>query len=114
MVEKGIFDSSHVIDLAATKWNSFADAYCEALLRLRHFYPDSDIVAMTPSFSNGYYDNDRLSEFADLIIEICTYYNVKCIDLRKSGITFNMLPDGLHPNVEGMDCIFNSVINNLE
>lgn len=114
MIEKGIFDSAHILDLAEIKWETFADAYPEALLRLRHFYPDAEIIAMTPSFSNGYYDNARLSEFADLIIEICAYYNIKCIDLRKSGITFDMLPDGLHPNAEGMGCIYKAVINNLE
>lgn len=114
MVEKGRFDSDHALDLAATKWKTFADAYPEALLRLRHCYPDAEIITMTPSFSNGYYDNDRLSEFAELIIEICAHYNVKCIDLRRSGITFDMLPDGLHPNAEGMNRIYNAVINNLE
>lgn len=114
MVEKGIFDPNHTIDLTATKWSSFSDAYCETLCRLRHFYPDAELVTMTPSFSNGYYDNARLSEFADMIIEICNRYKVKCIDLRKSGITFDMLPDGLHPNSDGMNCIYNAVIDNLE
>lgn len=114
MIDKGRSDSAHTLDLAAIKWKTFADAYCEALCRLRHFYPDAEIVAMTPSFSNGYYDNGRLSEFADLIIIICAYYNIKCIDLRRSGITFDMLPDGLHPNAEGMNCIYKAVINNLE
>lgn len=114
MIEKGVLDPDHGIDLSAVKWDSFADAYPEAICRLRYFYPEAEIIAMTPSFSNGYYDNSRLSEFADLITEICAHYNIKCIDLRKSGITFDMLPDGLHPNAEGMNCIFNAVINNLE
>lgn len=113
MIEKGSFDPTHSLDLGAVKWTSFADAYCEALCRLRHYYPDAEIVAMTPSFSNGYYDNSRLSEFADLILEICSHCNIKCVDLRTSGITFGMLPDGLHPNAEGMRLIHEAVMDLL-
>lgn len=114
MIEKGSLDNSFAPDQGAYKWNSFADAYREALSRLRELYPKAEIIAMTPSFSKGYYDNDRLSEFADLIIEICRRENIKCVDLRKSGITFDMLPDGLHPNAEGMNCIYRAVINYME
>lgn len=114
MIEKGDFNPEHRLDLAAFKWTSFADAYAEALLRLKHFYPDSEIVAIAPSVSGGYYDNSRLSEFADITIEICDYYDVRCIDLRSSGLTFDMLPDTLHPDAEGMDCIYRSVLNKLK
>ncbi len=114
MVKKGSFDGNFTPDLAAVKWDSFAEAYCEALCRLKYFYPNAELISLTPSFSNGYYDNSRLSEFADLIIEICSHYKVKCIDLRLSGIAFDMLPDGLHPNADGMDCIYKSVINILK
>jgi lysophospholipase L1-like esterase len=114
MIEKGSFCGSHKLDLAARKWDSFADAYSEALLRLKHFYPEAEIVAVSPSISGGYYDNGRLSEFADLALEICLHYNIKCVDLRKSGLTFDMLPDTLHPNAEGMECIYRSVLNKLK
>ena len=114
MVEKGSIDNDFRPDTTAYKWESFADAYREALSRLRECYPDAEIIAMTPSFSNGYYDNGRLSEFADLIIEICRREHIKCVDLRESGITFEMLPDGLHPNAEGMNCIYKAVINCME
>lgn len=114
MVEKGSADNAFSPDPESYKWNSFADAYREAFARLRELYPNAEIIAMTPSFSNGYYDNERLSEFADLIIEICRRENIKCVDLRRSGITFDMLPDGLHPNADGMDRIYRAVINILE
>ena len=114
MIEKGSFDRAHDPDLAASKWGSFADAYSEAILRLRHFYPDAEIVAVSPSISGGYYDNERLSEFADLAQEICTYYGIKCVDLRRSGLKFEMLPDTLHPNAEGMECIYRSVLDKLK
>lgn len=114
MVEKGIFNKEYSLDLSRTKWTSFADAYCETLQRLRYFYPNAEIISLTPSISGGYYDNARLSEFADLANEICTYYQIKCIDLRRSGLTFDMLPDTLHPNAEGMECIFRAVINAMK
>jgi len=111
MIEKGRFNKEYAFDLSRTKWTSFADAYCETLQRLRFLYPDSEIIALTPSISGGYYDNNRLSEFADLVLEICSYYQIKCIDLRLSGLTLDMLPDTLHPNAEGMDCIYRAVIS---
>ena len=114
MVEKGRFNKDYFYDLARTKWDSFADAYCETLQRLKHFYPGTEIIALTPSISGGYYDNSRLSAFADLVLEICSYYQIKCIDLRCSGLTFDMLPDTLHPNAEGMNCIYRSVIDRMK
>jgi lysophospholipase L1-like esterase len=114
MIEKGAFDPNRELDLKAYKWDSFAYAYSETILRLKHFYPNAEIIAISPSISGGYYDNARLSEFADLANEICTYYQIKCIDLRRSGLTFDMLPDTLHPNAEGMECIFREVINAMK
>lgn len=117
MIEKGVFDPENAPsspDLEAFKWNSFADAYPEAISRLRYFYPNAEIIAMTPSISSGYYDNERLSEFAEMILGICVHYKIKCVDLRKSGITPEMLPDRLHPNAAGMECIYGAVINILK
>lgn len=114
MIEKGSLDSSLALDLTAVKWNSFADAYSQTILRLRYFYPEAQIIAISPSISGGYYDNARLSEFADLALEICLHYNIKCVDLRHSGLTVDMLPDTLHPNAEGMECIYRSVLNKLK
>lgn len=114
MIEKGSFDSSRELDLSGIKWNSFADAYSQTILRLRHFYPNAQIIAISPSISGGYYDNSRLSEFADLALEICLHYNIKCADVRRSGLTIDMLPDTLHPNADGMECIYRSVLNKLK
>lgn len=114
MIEKGSFNPARKLDLAAYKWDSFADAYSEAIFRLKHFYPNADIVAISPSISGGYYDNARLSEFADLALELCLHYNIKCADVRLSGLTIDMLPDTLHPNSDGMECIYKSVLNILK
>ena len=83
MIEKGCFDPNHKLDLSAYKWESFADAYAEALLRLKYFYPKAQIFALSPSISGGYYDNSRLSEFADLALQICSYYEVPFIPMPK-------------------------------
>ncbi len=112
--EKGRFIPKNAPDLAARKWDSFAEAYVEAICRINYFYPYSELVCMTPSLCGGYYDNARLSEFADMIIDICNYYGIKCVDLRRSGIEPSMLPDRLHPNAEGMNCIYRSVLSKLE
>ena len=114
MIEKGRFDPSYGLDLSAVKWDSFADAYSQTILRLKYFYPNAQIIAISPSISGGYYDNARLSEFADLALDICLHYNIKCADIRLSGLTFDMLPDKLHPNAEGMECIYKSVLNKLK
>ena len=102
------------MDLSRLKWNNFADAYCETILRLRYFYPDAEIIALSPSISGGYYDNARLSDFAGLALEICSYYKIKSIDLRRSGLDFDMLPDTLHPNAKGMECIAQAVIKKMK
>lgn len=114
MIEKGRFNPAHKLNLTSYKWDSFAEAYSETLLRLRYFYPDSEIVAISPSISGGYYDNSRLSEFADLALEICLHYSIECVDIRFSGLTLSMLPDTLHPNAQGMECIYQSVLNKLK
>ncbi len=114
MIKKGSFDPAHKLDLTACKWDSFADAYAETILRLRYFYSEAEIVAISPSISGGYYDNARLSEFADLALEICSHYNIKCVDVRLSGMTLDNLPDTLHPNADGMECIYRSVLNKLK
>lgn len=114
MIEKGEFNKEYSIDLTRRKWDSFADAYCETLQRLRYFYPDTEVIALTPSVSGGYYDNSRLSEFADLVLEICSHYQTKCIDIRRCGISLDMLPDTLHPNAEGMERISRAVINAMK
>ena len=114
MIEKGSIDPTRGLDLSAVKWNSFADAYSQTILRLRYFYPKSQIIVISPSISGGYYDNARLSEFADIALKICLHYNIKCVDLRTSGLTVDMLPDTLHPNSEGMEHIYRSLLNKLK
>lgn len=108
-VQLGTFDSSinHKVDLTATTWATFADAYAAAIMRMQYFYPDAKIIALTPMWVKSYYTVSRMNDFAEVIVSICDYFGVPVIDLRKCGINSNnidyTLGDGLHPNAEGMD-----------
>lgn len=100
-------------NLSIRKWDSFVDAYCEALLRIKHFYPEAEIVALSPSYTKSYYSDQRLTEYVEELMAICRHYGVKLVDIRKSGINVDMLPDGLHPAGQGMECIYKAVIGVL-
>ena len=108
-VEIGTFNSdiAHKVDLTATKWSTFADAYAAAIMRMQYYYPDAKIIALTPMWVKSYYSVPRMNDFAEVIIQICDYFGVPVIDLRKCGINANnidsTLGDGLHPNAKGMD-----------
>ena len=108
----GSFDSSDaptVVDLSSTRWDSVADAYVEAILRMKYFYPNAEIIAMLPTYTSSYYTNSRLAEYNAVFAEICEHYEVTYVDLRYCGITTSDLPDGIHPDATGMDYITESV-----
>ena len=95
------------------KWDNLADGYCNAILRLRYFYPDAEIIAMFPTFTKSYYTNDKLAQGNALLAEICEHYGIKYVDLRYCGISVSDLPDGIHPDAKGMDYITDAVIEIL-
>ena len=101
------------VDLAAKKWDTFADAYVAAILRLKHFYPDSTVVVMLYQYIPSYFTNAELDEYNSLIQSVCDHYNIPTIDLRNSGVTPDMLPDNIHPNAEGMNLITQTVLDVL-
>jgi len=115
-VTLGSFDPATApteVDLTATKWDSFADAYVAAIMRLQHFYPDAEIVVMTTYAMPSYVTAAKLNKYGPIIESICDHYGVKYVDLRDCGVTFDMLPDGIHPNAEGMDYITADVLDAL-
>ena len=119
-VQLGTFDSSinHKVDLTATTWATFADAYAAAIMRMQYFYPDAKIIALTPMWVKSYYPVSRMNDFAEVIVSICDYFGVPVIDLRKCGINSNnidyTLGDGIHPNAEGMKQLADAVIEELK
>ena len=115
-VTVGSFDPTTApteVDLTARKWNSFAEAYVAAIMRLQHFYPDSEIVMMTTYPMPSYVTAAKLDRYGPVIQAICEHYGVKYVDLQDSGVTFDMLPDNIHPNAEGMDYITADVLDTL-
>ena len=115
-VTLGSFDSvtapTHA-DLTATKWDSFADAYVAAVLRMRHFYPDAQILVMLPYNSPSYFTAEKVESYGTVIKAICDHYGVTYVDLRDCGITSSDLPDGIHPNAAGSDYITDAVLGAL-
>lgn len=101
------------VDLTATKWNSAADAYVAAILRMQHFYPNAKIIAMLPTYTVNHYSDAKLAQFNEIYAAICEHYGVTCIDLRDCGITTADLPDGIHPDSNGMDYITEAVLTAL-
>ncbi|MBR3908549.1 MAG: hypothetical protein IKJ50_02400, partial [Clostridia bacterium] len=115
-VPLGSFDPATApteVDLTATKWETLADAYVAAIMRLQYFYPDAEIVVMTTYAMPSYVTNAKLDKYGPVLKAICDHYGVKTVDLRNSGVTFDMLPDKIHPNAEGMDHITDYVLQSL-
>ena len=115
-VTLGSFDPATApaeVDLTATKWDSFADAYVAAILRLQYFYPNSRIVAMTTYPMPSYVTQAKLDQYGPVIEAICDHYGIEYLSLEDCGVTFDMLPDGVHPNAEGMDYITDAVLDTL-
>ncbi len=100
-------------DLTAYKWDNLAEAYTAAILRLKHFYPDARIVVMTTYAMPSYVTEAKLDKYGPVIQAICDHYGIERVSLRDCGITFDMLPDNIHPNAEGMDHITQAVLDYL-
>ena len=113
-VAPGSFDPATApteVDLVTKKWDNLADAYVAAIMRLQYFYPDAEIVVMTTYAMPSYVTEAKLNKYAPVLNAICDHYGVKYVDLRNSGVTFDMLPDNIHPNAEGMDHITEAVLD---
>ena len=112
----GSFDPNtapSVVDLTTKKWDNLADSYVQTLLRLRYYYPDAVIIAMLPTYTKSYYSASKLAEANSVLAQICNYYGVTYVDLRDCGITTSDLPDGIHPDANGMDYITEAVLDAL-
>ena len=121
-VEIGSFNSENPMNYTEEEIDSlsvstFADAYRTMLIRLIYYYPKSKIVVLLPNFTTSYYTITELDSYIEVIREACDFFGIEYIDLRTAGITIyneNMyLPDGVHPNYEGMKLITNRVLERL-
>ena len=101
------------VDLVKTKWDSFADAYVAAIMRLQYFYPDTEIIVIMSHEMPSYVTSAKLDKYGPVMKAVCDHYGVKYVDLRDCGITFDMLPDDVHPNAQGMDYITSDVLDTM-
>ena len=100
------------VDLTSVKWDTVADAYVDAIMRMQYYYPDAQIIAMLP-FDRNSQGTDKVEQYNSLFISICEHYGVPYVDLRECGISNADLPDGTHPNATGMDYITEAVLDTL-
>lgn len=116
VAEVGSFDPAiapTVVDLNTSKWDNLAEGFLHTLLRLRHYYPNATILVMLPTYTASYYTDEKLAQGNAVMAAICQHYGVPYVDLRDSGVTEDLLPDGIHPGEEGMDLITEAVIHTL-
>lgn len=96
---------------------TFADGYRTMLIRLMKTYPTAEIVVILPTFTTSYYTITNLDLYVEVIKEECDFFGIKYIDARCTGINVynraSYLEDGIHPNVAGMQLIFEKIYKNL-
>lgn len=114
-VPVGTFDSTatYMLDLVSVTWSTFADAYKDAIMRLQHYYPDAKIIVLLPTYTTSYYNMANLDAYNEIIKEVCDYFGVDYIDLRRCGINYanvgTTLGDGTHPTVKGFAMMENYI-----
>lgn len=99
--------------------STFYSAYQTAIVRLKQFYPNAEIVCITPYYRDisSWSDstNQDVDIYAECILNICNYYNIRCVDLRQANIdqiSDMCKPDNLHVNQEGAYKIWYMLENN--
>lgn len=91
--------------------STFYAAYQTAIVRLKNTYPNAQIICLTPYYRDitiytgaAQKDNDNVDKYAEAIIDVCEYYGIRCVDLRKANIDFYeemCAPDYFHVNEKG-------------
>ncbi len=105
--------------------STFANAYVAMLVRLQRYYPEAIIVCLTPNYCKSYYGTNyvKMKNYVNCMIEICDFFGVEYIDLRKVGIGLmdmagdtytEALPDGIHPGIKGHKLIAEYLFNVLD
>ena len=98
------------VDLTTIQWKSLSQALVSTIMRIKHFYPDAQLVVMLPTYTKSYYSNTKLTNGNKTMIDVCKHFGLPYVDLTTCGISTSHLPDGIHPNKEGMDLITDAVM----
>ena len=115
----GTFDSTttYTIDLTTNIWNDFATAYKDSIMRLQYYYPNAKIIVLLPTYTTNYYTMGNLDRYNEIIKEICDYFGVDYIDMRRCGINWKnnatTLGDGVHPTIDGFNMMQNYIVAKL-
>ena len=64
-------------DLTKTEWETFADGYVAAILRMRYYYPEARIVSILPTVNTKYYNDATLEKYNSVMRAICKHYGVE-------------------------------------
>ena len=104
----GFFDATNApedVDLESYKWDTVVDAFVCAALRIKYFYPNTELVVMLPNYRTNTSINTKTDTLDEELKKVCEYYGVTYVDLRKLTEYKDHLPDGSHPDEVGMDMI---------
>jgi len=101
-------------DMETQKWDTFAQYYAAAVMRLKYLYPKAQVVAVFPLPNTVYYTRDTLSTYIDVMKSVCEHYDVLWVNAAEMGFDEKtMLGDGTHPNEKGMKFISDCVLKVL-
>jgi lysophospholipase L1-like esterase len=104
-------------EIASLPVDTFANAYRTMLVRLQYYYPLAKIVCCFPNYTSSYYTITNLDKYEEIIREACDFFGVEYIDLRTIGVnvynTSTYLPDGIHPNANGMELIYKTILKKI-
>ena len=92
--------------IAELPTNTFYDAYRTMIIRIQKLYPLARIIVISPTYTTSYYSSQALNIYCNAIKEICDYFGIIFVDMRKTALnlmnTSTYTTDGIHPNFAGM------------
>ena len=108
------------LDLTSDYFPTFAEGYATMLRRMRHYYPDAEIVAIGPYIAAS--DRDAYKPVFikgnTTISNLCARFNVPYLNLMNTQLPYwangvKLLCDSYHPNQAGFTEFANYVLENF-
>lgn len=94
---------------------SFIEGYIEMIYKIKYRYPDATILIW--SIPNRGINTELLDEYNKAIKDVCIYYDCIYLELPEEMSGDNYIKytigDNIHPNIEGMDVMYNVIVNKL-
>ena len=109
------------LDLASDYFPTFAEGYATMLRRMRHYYPDAEIVAIGPYLAASDRDGYKpvFVKGNATISNLCARFDVPYLNLMNTQLPYwangvRLLCDSYHPNQAGFTEFANYVLENFE